>query len=822
LFFDLFYLIKIIIAFMFENYFKTAWRSLSKNKTFTILNITGLSIGLVCSLLIALYVMDELSYDRFNTNADRIYRIDEQIKFGDFNYHGTQVPGIMGPVFAKDFKQIEQYMRFKSNSSVIIQKGNESIREDRIIYADSSLFDVFTFEMIAGDKKTALKEPHSLVITESTARKYFSSYDIIGKTVLVNGNTNYKITGVIKDIPRQSHFNFDLFMPLCELEEVRNNSWLTTNFQTYLLLKPGTDFREFEKQLNRAMEQYQSPQFKTQLNMTKDEFSKAGNYIKCSLIPLTDIHLHSNLANELGINGSIQYVYIFSAIAIFILLIACINFMNLSTARSANRAKEVGVRKVLGGLKNNLITQFLVESLVACFLSFLIAIVIAALLLPLFNQLADKQINISMLLNPSILLCILLLLILVSLISGSYPAFFLSSFQPIKVLKGNLSMGFKGSVLRNTLVVLQFTISVILMIGTLVIYNQLQYIRNKDLGFNKEQVLTLQNTYALNNNTKAFTNELLQMPGVKNITSSGFLPVNGSRSAQGFINVPQFDGKNFTLMQAWPVDESYLPTFQIQLKSGRNFSSQYPTDSTAVIINETAAKLFGGADPVNKKLYRLGDLSTGKLVAYNIIGVIKDFNFNSLREQVTPLVLNLQQDNGGMAVRIRTSDIPGLLNGIKTKWKSMAPSQPFSYAFLDEEFNKQYSVDQRRGKISLLFSILAILIACLGLFGLVTFAAEQRIKEIGIRKVLGAAITDIFMLLSKDFVKLLLLSICIASPIAWWAMNKWLQDFAYRTSIGWWMFVAVGAICLLIALVTISFQLTKAAVANPVKSLRTE
>jgi len=807
---------------MFKNYFKTAWRSLRKNKTFSILNITGLSIGLACSLLIALYVLDELSYDKFNTNADRIYRIDKQIKFGDFNYNGAGTPAIMGPAFAKDFTQIEQYTRFSSNPGVVIRKGNESIREDRVVYADSSLFDVFTLHMIAGDKKSALIEPHSLVITESTARKYFSSLDVIGKTLLVDNTINYKITGVIKDIPRQSHFNFDLFMPTCELMQSHDNSWLPTNFHTYLLLKPGTDFREFEKQMNRTMDQYLAPQLQSKLNMSKDAFDKAGNYIKCSLMPLTDIHLHSHLAEELGINGSIQYVYIFSAIAIFILLIACINFMNLSTAHSANRAKEVGIRKVMGGLKNNLIAQFLTESLVACFLSFVIAIVGAALLLPLFNKLADKSITAFILFSPSILSGILLILILVSLISGSYPAFFLSSFQPIKVLKGTLSTGFKGSALRNTLVVLQFTISVILMIGTLVIYNQLKYIRNKDLGFNKEQVLILQNTSALDNNTTAFTNELLQMPGVKNVTSSGFLPVTGSRNDQAFITVPEYDGKNFTLMQDWPVDERYLPTFQLQLKSGRNFSAQYPTDSTAVIINETAAKLYGGTDPVNKKLYMFGDLKGGKLTAYTVIGVIKDFNFNSLREQVTPLVLNLQWDNGGMAVRVSTHDIQGLLDEIKTQWKSMASTQPFSYTFLDEEFNKQYSADQRIGKILLLFSILAIFIACLGLFGLVTFAAEQRVKEIGIRKVLGARITNIFELLSKDFIKLLMLSIFIASPVAWWAMNKWLQDFAYRISISWWIFASVGAICLLIALVTISFQAIKAAVANPVNSLRAE
>jgi len=806
---------------MVINYFKTAWRSLSKNKTFATLNVTGLSIGLACSLLIALYVVDELSYDRFNAHADQIYRIGEQVRFGDFNYNGAEVPGIMGPTFARDFKQIEQYTRFKLSPGVVIRKGNENIREDKVVYADSTLFNVFSLEMIAGNKETALREPHSLVITESAARRYFTSPDVLGKTLSIDGNMDYKITGVIKDIPRQSHFNFDLFMPLSELANSRSDSWITYNFQTYLLLKPGTNVSQLGIQLNRALEQYLSPQLTTQMNTSEEDFKKAGNFIKCSLVPLTDIHLYSDVADELGTNGSIQYVYIFSSIAIFILLIACINFMNLSTAHSANRAKEVGVRKVLGSPRNKLIAQFLTESLVACFLSFAIAIAIVALLLPLFNQLADKQISVSVLSRPGILSGISALLILVSLISGSYPAFFLSSFQPIKVLKGNLSMGFKGSALRNTLVVLQFTISVVLMIGTLVIYNQLHYIRDKDLGFNKEQVLTLQNTSALNNNTTAFTNELLQMPGVKNVTTSGFLPVTGTRTSQGFITVPHFDGKNFTLMQAWPVDERYLPTFQIKLKSGRNFSAQYRTDSTAVIINETAAKIYGRVDPLNKKLYLLTDLK-GQLAAYNVIGVIKDFNFNSLRDQVEPLVLSLQQDNGGMAVRISSRDIPGLLNEIKSRWKSMTTSQPFSYTFLDDEFNKQYGADQRRGEIFLVLSILAILIACLGLFGLVTFAAEQRLKEIGIRKVLGAAIPDIFAMPSKDFLKLLLLSICIASPIAWWAMNKWLQDFAYRINIGWWMFVTVGAISLLIALVTISFQVAKAAFANPVKSLRAE
>jgi putative ABC transport system permease protein len=781
----------------------------------------GLSIGVACSLLIALYVLDELSYDRFNTKADRICRIDEQVKFGDFSYNGAETPPTMGPVFTRDFATIEGYTRFKTDPDVIVRKGNESFKEDRAVYADSSLFDVFTPEMIAGDKRTALKEPHSLVITASTAKKYFSSLDVIGKTLVIGDSSNYKITGVIKDIPRQSHFNFDLFLPMCEYDNSRKDTWITYNFQTYILLRPGTDVKAFEKQLNTAFVRYQTPQIKSQLHLSQADFKKAGSYITCTLMPLTDIHLYSHLEDELGINGSIRYVYIFSAIAVFILLVACINFMNLSTASSANRAKEVGLRKVLGCLKNSLIAQFLVESFVACLLSFGIAIGIAALLLPLFNELADKQMHVSLLVRPFILSLILLLLVLVSLISGSYPAFFLASFRPIKVLKGHLAAGFRGSGLRNTLVVMQFTVSVVLMVVTLVIYKQLQYIRDKDLGFNKDQVLLLQNSAALDNNTKAFTNELLRMPGVKNVTSSGFLPVKGHRTSQGFITVPHFDGKNFTLMQDWFVDDRYLPTLQLQLKSGRNFSPSYPTDSTAVIVNEAAAKLYGGADPMNKNLYMLTDL-VGAIRTYHVIGVIKDFNFNSLHDQVAPMVLTLRQDNEGMAIRIGTNDIPGLLASIKSTWKSMTTAQPFSYTFLDEEFNKQYSADQRMGNIFLVFSVLAIVIACLGLFGLVTFAAEQRTKEIGVRKVLGASVGGIIRLLARDFLRLIVVAMLIAFPVAWWAMDKWLQDFAYRTTIGWWMFVVVGGVCLLIAMVTISFQAVKAAVANPIKSLRAE
>ena len=807
---------------MFKNYFKIAWRNLRKNKTFSIINITGLSIGISCFLLIALYVLDELSYDKYNVNANQLYRIDHHIKFGDFSYDGADAPAIMGPSFQKDYPQIQQYVRFKNYGDFVIKKGSENLKEDKGVYVDSTLFDVFTLPMIEGDPKKALQEPHSLVINESTAKKYFNTINVIGKTLVINENNNYKITGVIKDIPRQSHFNFDFFFSMKENDQSKDDSWFNNNFQTYLLIKPGTDVKLLEKGLNKTLIAGAAPQFQGTLNMSQNEFEKAGNSLHIDLRPLTEIHLRSNITDELGINGSIQYVYIFSAIAIFILLIACVNFMNLSTARSSNRAKEVGVRKVLGSLRNNLMMQFLVESVLISLLSFIIAIGVVLLVLPFFNELADKNISYTLLLKPLMLSGILLLMIVVGLIAGSYPAFFLSSFQPIEVLKGNLSRGFKGAFIRNALVVFQFSISIVLMIGTVVIFNQLNYIRNKNLGFNKEQVLILQNTYALNTQAEAFRNELLQMHGVKGATITGYLPVSGNRSDGGFITSPIFDGKNFTIMQRWFVDENYIPTLQIHLKSGRNFSEQFRSDSDAVIINEAAAKILGSGDPINKKLYQIKDLKTGELLANNVIGVISNFNFNSLHEQVTPLVLKLQPNNESIAIRMNTSDIAGLLGQINAKWKLMAPSQPFSYSFLDEEFNKQYKAEQRTGTISMIFSILAILIACLGLFGLVTYAAEQRVKEIGIRKVLGAAVPDIMSMLSKDFVKLILISVCIASPIAWWMMNSWLQDFAYRVNISWWIFAGTGLLVLLIALVTSVFQTMKAAIANPVKSLRTE
>jgi putative ABC transport system permease protein len=809
---------------MIKNYFKIALRNLWKNKGFSAINIIGLSVGLATCLLIMLYVMNELSYDKFNRKAERIYRVDGDIQFGGNHFIPAVAPEPMGPALKKDFPQVEQYVRFRGYGGFLVKKGNENLQENKVIYADSTLFDVFTLPMIAGNANSALKDPNSVVITEKIAKKYFNTTDnVVGKTFIINDTGNLKITGIIKNVPEQSHFNFDFFVSLNgSIQSWEVNNWVSNNENTYIVLKKGTDAKALEAQFDKMVEKYVGPQVVSLLNINMNDFKKSGNYDRYTLTSLTSIHLHSGKVAELGANGSIQYVYIFSAIAIFILLIACVNFTNLSTARSSTRAKEVGVRKVLGSLRNNLISQFLTESILISFIALVFALLLAWALLPYFNQISNKEIVIGLFTKSWLLPSLVALMLLVGLVAGSYPAFYLSSFQPIVVLKGKLAGGFKRSWFMSGLVVFQFWISIVLIIGTLVIYNQLNYIQHKKLGFNRDQVLILQNTDPLGSRAKAFKDEILKLPGVQSATMTGYLPTSDWRSDSPLFPDPTLDQKRALSTQIWSVDENYIPTLGMEMKKGRNFSKEFLTDSTGVIINEAAAKLLGFADPVNKSLYYLNDLQKKDITAYHIIGVVKDFNFNSLRQTVTPLALLLRQQTSSIAFRTNTSNIKGLISQIENKWKAMAAGQPFNYSFMDEQFNNIYRAEQRISQISITFAILAILIACLGLFGFVTYAAEQRIKEIGIRKVLGATVVNLVAMLSKDFLKLVIISALIALPVAWWAMNQWLRDFAYRVGISWWVFAVAAFAAVAIALITVSFQAIRAALMNPVKSLRTE
>ncbi|HRH48001.1 MAG TPA: ABC transporter permease [Panacibacter sp.] len=809
---------------MFKNYFKIAFRNLWKNKGYSAINIFGLACGLAVCMLITLYVIDELSYDRYNTAAENIYRVDSDIKFGGSELKLAVCSDPMGATLKKDYPQVEEYTRiYASSGSKLIKKGTEFITEQNVANVDSTFFNVFTLPALSGDTKTALNAPNTVVITETAAKKYFGTANALGKIVEAD-NTPYKVTAVIKDIPHNSHFHFDFLFSMGNVD-YPFGTYLSHNFQTYIKLRPGTDYKAFEKNFTQVIDKYILPEAKQFMQINSmDDFSKAGNKLEYTLMPLLNIHLYSDRFPELDANGNIQYVYIFSAVALFVLLIACINFMNLSTARSANRAKEVGIRKVLGTGRKTLITQFLVESTVTVMISMIIAIGVAYLVLPLFNDIAAKSLSVNDLLSAKILPFIIALPFVVGILAGSYPALFLSKFKPITVLKGNAGKGLKKSNLRSTLVVIQFATSIILIIGTIVVYNQLNYIQTKKLGFNKDQVLVINGTGALDKNIDAFKNSVLGIKGVNVGTISSYLPVSASsRSDNTFSKEAVMTPQNGFNMQNWRIDYDYIKTLGMEIIKGRNFSKEYGADSTAIIINETAASLLGFKDPIGQKLYWSPDNnSASRTQGYTIIGVVRNFNYESLRQNIGPLCFNLSRSTGIASFRVGTADIKSLVTQVEDIWKTMAPGMPFSYNFLDDSFDNMYRSEQRIGTLTLIFAVLAIFIASLGLFGLATFMAEQRTKEIGIRKVLGASVQGIVQMLSKDFIKLVAIAFVFAAPVAWYFMHTWLQDFAYRTDISWWIFALAGSGALAIALLTVSFQAIRAALMNPTKSLRTE
>ncbi len=810
---------------MIKNYFKIAWRNLLKNKGFTAINIIGLSLGIGCFIVIAMFVTDELSYDRYNEKADRIYRINSDILFGGTNLVMAVSADPMGETLKNDYPEVEQYTRlYASDGSKLIKKGLEHIDEKKVVHVDSTFFDVFTLPALFGNTKTALTEPNTVVITKSAAERYYGSPEnAVGQMLETddNGNTLYKVTAVVEDMPKNSHFTFDFFFSMANVNYDYGN-YLSHNFHTYVVLKEGTDYKKFNKNFIDVIDKYILPQASQFMQISSmEEFEKSGNHVEYSLFPLTDIHLRSDRSIELNANSSIQYVYIFSAAALFILILACINFMNLTTARSSGRAKEVGIRKVLGTERKSLIWQFLTESTLISILALVIGLLFVWLSLDWFNGISGKEMLINSLFTPKYLVFILVLPFIIGALAGIYPAFFMSSFKPITVLKGKLSTGHKKNTLRNFLVVFQFATSIILIVGTVVIYKQLQHIQTAKIGFDKDQVLVVNNSGIPTETRQSLKNEIEQFPEIESASFAGFLPVSGSsRSDTTFSTETVMTTSNAFNMQYWRVDYDYLKTLGMELVDGRNFSPSFGSDSTAMIINETAAKLAGFDNPIGKKLYT-ADGDESQLV-YTIIGVVKNFNYESLRQNVGALSFRLGNNSWETAYRFNTTNVAGLVDKIQSKYNAAVPGMPFEYQFMDESFDSMYRQERRVGKVALTFALLAIIIACLGLFGLATYIAEQRTKEIGIRKVLGASVANIIKMLSTDFVKLVLLAFIIATPIAWWFMNKWLQDFAFKIDLSWWIFAATGIIALLVALFTLSFQAIKAALSNPTKSLRTE
>jgi putative ABC transport system permease protein len=805
---------------MIRNYFRIAFRHLRKDKGFAAINIFGLAAGLAVCLLIVLFVTDEFSYDKYNKKADRIFRIVSDIRLNGNSNNSNYVPAPMGAALVKDYPSIEKAVRIRSIGDLLVTAGNDKIMESGAVFADSTLFDVFTLPLLIGDPHTALVEPYSMVISETMAKKYFHRVDILGRTLVTDDTTTYKITGVLKDMPDQSHFHFHFIKAMSERKPGHTDAWVNLSAITYVLAKPGVDGKDIDRMLASTVTRYVGPQLQQNHHSSLADLAKNGDYFRFYSMPLTRIHLYSHVSFEFEPNGSIQDVYLFIAIAVFILLIACSNFTNLSTARSSDRAREVGVRKVLGASRRELMFQFLVESVLTSLVALLLAIGITALLLPSFNQWSGKQLSILVVGRKWMLSGLLLSSLAVGLSAGSYPALYLSAFQPIQVLKGRLAAGFKGGWLRNGLVVGQFVTAIVLVIGALIIYRQLNYIRSRDLGFNREQVLTVSNTNNLGLQARLFEEEVDKLPGITGSTMTSCLPDRINYVGIAYFKDGVAKGDQTFLLWRWQVDANYIPLMGMKILRGRNFSPGLSTDSSGVLINETAARLLGYPDPIGKPLYR----GPGPDNVFHVIGLVKDFNAETLHNKTEPIVFHLQEDRRAVSFKIHTDDLPGLIARIKKRYRSMdrAAGLPFIYSFLDDDFNKLYQSDERTGQMFVAFAVLAIFIACLGLFGLMSYAAERRTKEIGIRKVMGATVTDVVRLLSKDFLRLVILAAVIACPIAWWGMRQWLQGFAYRADIDWWVFLLSGALAVVITMLTVGFQAMKAATANPVSSLRTE
>jgi putative ABC transport system permease protein len=808
---------------MLTNYLTVAVRTFLRSKGYSALTLLSLALGLTVSLLILLYVADEASYDRHHRHANRIYRINGEISF-TLNWHKTpNAPTPMGATLKRDLPEVEDAVRLGTAGSMLVKSGGENVREEKVLYADSTVFNVFTLPVLAGNPQKALASPGSVVITESTALRYFRTRNALNRTLVFNNGEMRRVTAVIRDIPAQSHFRADFLLPLHETEGARVNKWGNHMFKTYVLLRPGTDPRAVEAKFEQILQTYMDPALRQFFNTTLAETRKAGNGFRYSLMPLADIHLHSDQTDELSPGGNIGYVYLFAGIAGLILLIAVFNFVNLATARSATRAREIGVRKVLGSGRGSLVSQFLAESLLYTLLASAVAVGGVSLLLPLFNQLAAKTLPLSRLLDGPFVLALLAGTVGVGLLAGLYPALYLSSFRASSVVKGKAGAVPGRGGLRSTLVVFQFSLSILLIVGTLLIHRQLRYLQTRQLGFDKEQVVTVRTSQASQNQALVFKAEASRQRGVQVGTVSGFLPVPSRRGRDNWYPEGTADDKYAVPIQEWKVDPDYVATLGLGLRQGRNFSPGRAADAKAAIINESAAKRLGYADPVGKIIHNGDNSEVGKL---QIIGVVKDFHFESLHREVGPVMLHqdtaLAQSWEAVSFRLAPGDVPGTLAALEKQWKRTAPGLPFEYAFLDASFDALYRSEQRTGQLFTAFAAVAILIACLGLFGLSAFTAEQRTKEIGIRKVFGASVPQLVRLLSKDFLRLVLLANVLAGPVAWWAGRQWLENYAFRTVLGPGVFGLAAAVSVGIALLTVGFQALKAALANPVESLRNE
>lgn len=817
---------------MLKNYFKIAFRNLWKQKGYTAINILGLAVGLACCIFILLYVKHELSYDHHHEHSDRIYRVTSHIDFAGNYLELAATSAPMGPALQNDYPEVEAMVRLRPRGGYTVKRGDEYFSEEGFVFADPSIFKVFTIPVLYGDPSTALEQPNTVAISKEMAQKYFDTADAVGETITLMDTFDFEVTAVYETMPETSHFRFNFLLSMPTIDEADNNMWLSNNFRTYILLREGTDAEKFEENFAAIKKNYIEPQLQQYMGVTIEEFEAAGNRAEYRLQPLTDIHLYSDLTGEFRANGNIMYVYIFSGLAIFILLLACINFMNLSTARASQRAKEVGVRKTLGSARSQLAGQFLMESLVLSFIAFGIALFLVELTIPYFSNLEGRTMNADYFSNPLIAGLLVGIVTMTGLLAGTYPAALLSSFRPVRVLKGTFREQKGHGFFRKGLVVFQFTISIVIIVGLLTINKQLQFIQNKNLGFEKDQVIVVEDVYNISNSSYAvdeYREAMMEHTIFEVATRSSFLPVDGygrdDRTYWPRGTTPTQE--NTVNMQRWRVDADYVETLGMEIIAGRNFSEERQTDRNAVILNEAAVQRFGFENPIGEVITIYdskpdGSINQDVLLEYEIIGVVKNFHYQSLRENITPLGLFYEPTYGNVAFKISGENASEAIALLEEEWNKRAEGQPFSYTFLDQRFDQMYRAENRVQNLMSAFSVLAILIACLGLFGLSAYSAERRSKEIGIRKILGASISSVLGLMSKEFLTLITVSFVISIPIAWMVMQQWLQEFTYRTEIGISVFVLAGLGTILIALATVSWQSVKTALTNPVDSLRSE
>ena len=806
---------------MIMNVFRTAFRNLKRQKGHFILNLIGLTVGMVSCLLIALYVRHELSYDRFNSRFEDICRVQVDVVFNGIDGNLAQIGGPAGPTLAAEYPEVEAAARIWQPGRYVVQNGDRAFTEEAVGFTDPSFFDVFSIPLEEGDRKTLLQSPESVVISRRMAQKYFPDRSPIGAMLCFDNSAYYQVQGVFADFPDNAHFQFDFLLSFSSLEESRVVHWLSFNYYTYVLLRPHADIEALNAKVESLATRYCGPEFQLYMGQSYDEVMTGGNRLRFYLEPLQRIHLHGDVLADIAPQGDIRYVQLFTLIACFILLIACFNFINLTTARASSRAREVALRKVVGAPRVQVMVQFLTESLVISGLALGAAVLLAIVALPYFNQLSGKQMGAMALGDPVVLGIMGLVLLFTSLGAGLYPAFVLSAFKPASILRDKLHQNQRGRRLRNTLVVFQFALSVVLLISTMVVYLQLQYIQNKKLGFDRNGVLLIHDAYMLGEQCETFKNQCLAMPQVQSISLSSYLPVPSARNSNTVFPEGASAGKPITV-DTWSVDDGYLQTMGIDLLQGRNFRPHSAGDSLCVLVNEALVRRFGWDDPVGKTFRSYVSDNPPTLGTFTVIGVTRNFHYLSMRSLIQPLALFNRSSTAYMAIRLNSNEAEAPLAKFRQLWEEMAPGQPFAYSFMGARFSQTYRTDLRVGRLITIAACIAVVIGCLGLLGLAAFMAERKTKEIGVRKVLGASVPGLVLMLSRSFSQWVLMANIIGWPVAWLVMRAWLDGFAYRIALHWWVFVLSGVITLVIATLAVSMQAYKAALSDPVKSLKCE